>query len=74
METINFEAKITSTGTIKIPKYKQLLNKVVNVTIVPKIQEQSRQKSAEEFINKFSGFLKSDNLEQRKIDRIKNKH
>ncbi len=74
METIKFDAKISSTGTIKIPKYKQLLNKVVSVTIVPKIKEKDRKKSAEEFINKFTGYLQSNNIDEEKMNRIKNKH
>lgn len=57
METVRFKTKVSKSGTIHLPKNSSLINKEVDVIIIPTTKPQEKTLKAGEFVKKWAGFL-----------------
>ncbi len=60
MEAYRFETKIPENGIIQVPNFQELKDKNVEVVLLVKksqIEKQSKEKEAQEFLDKWFGFF-----------------
>lgn len=74
MKTYRFSTRITSQGTIEIPGIPELLEKEVEVTIVPTEKDGGRSNSARLFVEKWGGFLKETDPDGAKFEYLSEKY
>lgn len=63
MRAFRFNTRISKTGTIQVPLDNQLYDKEVEVIILPRQEEKSTVSNPVDFINKWSGFLSNQDVE-----------
>jgi len=64
MKAYKFNTKVSQNGIIKIPNKQTLAGKNVEVIIVPKASSKKDNFSAEDFIEKWAGFLSLEKDEE----------
>ena len=75
MNAYKFETKILKDGLIKIPEFSGYENQVVEIFIIPKKDKKVNEKiTAEEFINKWAGFLSQKNTDKTKYEYLSDKY
>ena len=74
MKAYRYKTKISSTGKILIPVSPALYDKEVDVIILPKKREKRKELKAVDFVNKWAGFLKNDDIEKSKYDYLSEKY
>lgn len=74
MEAYKFITKISAKGVIKLPYHPKLVNQEVEILIFPKEIPKETQPSAVDFVNKWAGFLKEDDVEKAKLDYLLEKY
>lgn len=74
MKIFKFDTKISSDGTIHIPFTPSLVDKDVEIIIVPKTQKMNRKAAGKTFVKKWAGFLKNDSTDLSKIDYLSEKY
>lgn len=74
MRAYKFKTRISEKGIIQIPIDPKLYNKEVEITIVPKFSQRKRQLKATDFVNKWAGFLKNDDIDDIKYDYLSEKY
>jgi hypothetical protein len=57
MKTLRFRTRISKSGTIHLPKNSSLVDKEVDVIIMPKTRRLRKTLKAKEFVEKWAGFL-----------------
>ncbi|MGM0579442.1 MAG: hypothetical protein ACQETL_02095 [Bacteroidota bacterium] len=75
MEAYRYLTKISDKGTITILDKPSLFGQEVELIIIPKEkQTKSKKKSAEQFLEKWSGFLSIEDPEKEKADYLEEKY
>jgi hypothetical protein len=74
METYKFTTKISKSGSIKVPNIPDLRDKNVEVIIVLKNSDDKNDEMAEKFVNKWAGFLVSDDTDNTKYEYLSKKY
>jgi hypothetical protein len=74
MQAYRFETRISKKGTIQLPFNKQLIDREVEIIILPKQDLKSDKKSAADFVKKWTGFLSSTNIEDSKFKYLNEKY
>lgn len=74
MNTYRFKTKISKTGKIKVPDSLALQDKEVEVTIVPKAHQYRKKLKAKDFVDKWTGFIQSSDLEDSRYDYLMKKY
>jgi len=74
MKYYRIDTRISSSGSIQLPNITSLLNKDVELIIVPKEEKKESNDFASKFIKKWSGFLKDDDINDAKYNYIMEKH
>jgi len=68
MKAYRYKTKVSNTGEILIPVSPAFYDKEVDVIILPKKREERKELKAVDFVNKWAGFLKNDDIEKSKYD------
>ncbi len=67
MKAYKFDLRISESGLIQLPLNPSLFNKEVEIIIVPKNQNATRQPNkAADFVKKWAGFLKNSETDNAK--------
>ncbi len=74
MRTIRFNTRISKSGNIQVPFDNSLYDKEVEVTIKHRSRKRRKELSATDFVNKWAGFLSSDNFDKSKHDYLSEKY
>jgi len=74
MKAYRFQTKITKSGTIQIPFTPGIQEMEVEVIILPKEKKITKKLSAKDFIEKWSGFLNSENPDNLKYNYLSEKY
>ncbi len=74
MKAYRFELKVSKNGTIQLPVTPGLSDQEVEVIILPRKETISKKNSARDFIDKWKGFLKSDNPDDLKYSYLSEKY
>jgi len=74
MKTYKFNTRITKTGSIQIPFTPALIDKEVEVIIIPKTAGKAKNFTAKKFVKKWAGSLSPDNLDEAKYLYLKGKY
>ena len=74
MRVYKFNTVVSADGTIKIPYTPSLLDKEVEVIIVPKTAEKKKDLTAKQFIEKWTGVLKTKDVDVSKYEYLKKKY
>ena len=74
MRAFKFNTRISEDGTIHLPFTPSLFNKEVELIIVPKLEKKSIKKAGKAFVEKWAGFLKSNDTDASKFDYLSEKY
>jgi len=74
MQAYRFETRISKKGIIKLPFNKQLVDREVEIIIMPKQDLKSNKDASIDFVNKWSGFLSELNIEDSKFQYLSEKY
>ena len=74
MKSYRFITTISEKGTIQIPFTPSLFNKEVEIIIVPKPAKSKRKSKAKDFVEKWAGFLRDDNIDDAKYEYLSEKY
>jgi len=74
MKAYRYKTKISNTGEILIPVSPVLYNKEVDVIILPKNNKKEKEIKAVDFVNRWAGFLKNEDIEKSKYDYLSEKY
>ena len=74
MRVLKFTTTISETGKIQVPFDNSLYDKEVEVILKPKSRKARNKLSASDFVNKWAGFLKNDDVEKSKYDYLSEKY
>lgn len=74
MKAYRFITKISEKGTIQLPNYPNLFDKEVEVIILPKHKSKEGKMKAEEFVDKWAGFLSDKDTNQAKYRYLSKKY
>ena len=74
MKSYRFITTISETGTIQIPFNPSLFNKEVEIIIVQKPASSKRKLKAKNFVEKWAGFLRNDNIDDAKYEYLSEKY
>lgn len=78
MEAYKFDTMVLENGLIKIPEISQFANRAIEVFIVLKqspIQTDTRKtQDMEQFLEKWTGFLKGSNPDEAKLHYLQDKY
>ena len=74
MKTFRFTARVSQDGTIQIPNSAKLIDKEVEIIMVPKYPQQKNKKGASKFIDKWAGFLTNSDTDKSKFDYLTDKY
>ena len=74
MKTIRFRTRISKSGTIHLPKNSSLVDKEVDVIIMPKTRRLRKTLKAKEFVEKWAGFLHPIESNDPKYDYLMEKY
>jgi hypothetical protein len=74
METLRFRTRISKAGTIQLPENSSLIDKEVDVIIMPKTRRVRKTLKAKEFVEKWAGFLYPIESKDSKFDYLMRKY
>jgi hypothetical protein len=74
MKTLRFRTRVSKSGIIHIPKNSSLVDKEVDVIIMPKTRRLRKTLKAKEFVEKWAGFLYPLESNDSKFDYLKEKY
>ena len=79
MKAYRFITTISNKGTIQLTENPALFGQEVELIILPKSKKKSetdtkKKMTALEFVNKWAGFLKDEDIDNAKYDYLMNKH
>jgi hypothetical protein len=74
MQAFRFETRISKKGVIQLPLHKQLIDRDVEVIILPKQNLLPNKNASVEFVNKWAGFLSNGNSEDEKFHYLNEKY
>ncbi|MFP4557806.1 MAG: hypothetical protein ACLFNU_13135 [Bacteroidales bacterium] len=74
MKTLRFRTRITKSGTIHLPKSSSLVDKEVDVIIMPKMKRFKKAMKGKEFVDKWAGLLNPLESDDSKFDYLMGKH
>ena len=74
MKTLRFRTRISKSGTIHLPKNSSLVDKEVDVIIMPKTRRLRKPLKAKEFVEKWAGFLYPLESNDSKFDYLMEKY
>jgi len=74
MKTFRFTARVSQEGTIQIPNNAKLIDKEVEIIMVPKSPQQKNKMGASKFIDKWAGFLTNSDTDKSKFDYLTDKY
>ena len=76
MEAYKFETTILEDGMIQVPEFKKYKNKHIEIFVIfkPQINEKKSKISADEFLEKWTGFAKGINAEDTKYNYLMEKY
>ena len=74
MKAYRYKTKISNTGEILIPVSPVLYDKEVDVIILLKNNKKEKEIKAVDFVNRWAGFLKNEDIEKSKYDYLSEKY
>ena len=74
MQAYRFETRISKKGTIQLPFDQQLVDKEVEIIIIPKQDLKPNKNASIDFINKWAGFLSNVDTEDAKFQYLSEKY
>ena len=74
MQAYKYDIRISGTGLIQLPLNADLLNREVEIIILPKHDKLSEKKLAGDFIDKWSGFLSVVDIDDAKYNYLSEKY
>lgn len=74
MRAFKFNTRVSEDGTIHLPFTPSLFNKEVELIVVPKHEKKSLKKAGREFVEKWAGFLNSNDTDSSKFDYLSEKY
>jgi|GEM_PF-535963 len=74
MRAFKFNTRISEDGTIHLPFTPSLFNRKVELIVVPKNEKKSVKKAGKEFVEKWAGFLNSNDTDSSKFDYLSEKY
>lgn len=74
MQAYRFETHISKKGIIKLPFNHQLVDREVEIIIMPKQDLKTNKEASIDFVNKWSGFLSKLNIEDSKFQYLSEKY
>jgi hypothetical protein len=74
MRAFKFNTRISEDGTIHLPFTPSLFNREVELIVVPKFEKKSIKKAGRAFVEKWAGFLKSNDTDSSKFDYLSEKY
>ena len=74
MQAYKYDTRISDTGLIQIPLNADLLDREVEIIILPKHDKLSKKKLAGDFIDKWSGFLSDIDIDEAKYNYLSEKY
>lgn len=76
MDTYRFETKVLENGTIKIPEFEKYKSQKVEVFLVLKSKQEpiTKEKSVDDFLEKWFGFFPEIETEDVRYNSIMDKH
>lgn len=74
MQAYRFETRISKKGIIKLPFNQQLVDREVEIIILPKQDLKPNKDASIDFVNKWSGFLSKLNIEDSKFQYLSEKY
>lgn len=74
MRAFKFNTRISEDGTIHLPFTPSLFNKDVELIVVPKNEKKNIKKAGKEFVEKWAGFLNSNDTDSSKFDYLSEKY
>lgn len=74
MKAYRYITKISEKGTIQVAFDSILYNKEVELIVLPKFKEQKMNSKASDFVKKWAGFLKNDEIENSKGEYLREKY
>ena len=74
MQAYRFVTRISKSGLIQIPITNQLIDKEVEIIILPKQKQRPSKLTSTDFINKWSGFLSNSKTDDSKYQYLTEKY
>lgn len=74
MRAFKFNTRISEDGTIHLPFTPSLFNRDAELIVVPKNEKKSIKKAGKEFVEKWAGFLNSNDTDSSKLDYLSEKY
>ncbi len=74
MQAYRFETRISKKGVIQLPFNQQLVDREVEIIILPKQDLKANKNASVDFVNKWAGFLSNVNIEDSKFQYLKEKY
>jgi hypothetical protein len=74
MRAFKFDTRISIDGTIQIPFTPSLLNTEVEIIIIPKEEKKRIKNAGRKFVEKWAGFLNSNDTDSSKFDYLSEKY
>ncbi len=78
MEALKFETTVLENGIIQIPELSQFAHRPVEIFIIPKPsdseEDPEKQQTIEQFLEKWTGFLKGANPDDAKLEYLRRKY
>ena len=74
MRAFKFNTRISKDGTIQIPFTPSLFNTEVEIIIVPTEEKKRIKKAGRKFVEKWAGFLNSNDTDSSKFDYLSEKY
>ncbi|HEY5536023.1 MAG TPA: hypothetical protein VIL99_13950 [Ignavibacteria bacterium] len=74
MQAYRFETRISKKGIIQLPFNQQLMDREVEIIILPKHNLKLSKNASFDFVNKWAGFLGNINIEDLKFQYLSEKY
>jgi hypothetical protein len=74
MEAFRFETRISKKGIIQLPINKNLMDRDVEIIILPKQDLKHKKHAPIDFVNKWAGFLSNADVKDSKLEYLNEKY
>jgi hypothetical protein len=74
VKAFRFETRISKKGVIQLPLNQQLVDREVEIIILPKLHLKPTKNAALDFIDKWAGFLSNIDIADSKYQYLSNKY
>lgn len=74
MKAYRYTTKISDKGTIQVALDPSLFNQEVELIVLPKSKSKIKNSKASDFVKKWAGFLKNNDIENSKRDYLTEKY